>query len=446
MNRDERLTATLVEVLARPVADADRRRAALHVLDWIGCAAAGALTPPGRALAALAQTFAPGPCRAFGGLSLGSRDAALVNGAVGNVLEMDDLHRAAILHAGPVVIPAAMAVAVEVGASGEATLDAIVRGYEAMIRIGRSVGPAHYRHFHNTATCGVFGAAAAVGSLLALDAPRMLDALGNAGTQAAGLWQCRLEDTMSKQLHNGRAAVSGMLAAQLALYGFTGAHAILEGPLGFFAGMCPDARVDALLAGAEGPWLIHETSFKPWPACRHAHPAIDAALALRDRVDPGRVAGIEVESYRDAIGMCDNASPRTPVQAKFSLQHAVAVALARGRPTLADFEPAAFDAPELVALRGKVALRESGRFTANYPAHFGACVRIACDDGTRVAHAVDDALGDPEFPLAPDAVAAKARMLLASAGYRDDEIDAIAAAAHALPAAPDATGPMYLLH
>ena len=79
-------------------------------------------------------------------------------------------------------------------------------------------------------------------------ASHWLDALGNAGTQAAGLWQCRLEDTMSKQLHNGRAAQSGMLAAQLARHGFTGAHQILEGPLGFWAGLCADARPDDLLA------------------------------------------------------------------------------------------------------------------------------------------------------------------------------------------------------
>jgi 2-methylcitrate dehydratase PrpD len=428
-------TAGLLALLARPVAQADRVRAALHVLDWLGCAAAGAATPPGRAMIAFGRTLPAGACRAFGGLALTGRDAALVNGSLGNVLEMDDLDRSALLHPGPVVVPVALAAAAETGASGAAALDAIVRGYEAMIRVGRSVGAAHYRQFHNTATCGVFGAAAAAGSLLGLDPAHMADAFGNAGTQASGLWQCRLEDCMSKQLHNGRAAQSGLLAAQLARHGFTGAHAILEGPLGFFAGFCPDARPECLLEDPDGPWLIHRTSLKPWPACRHAHPLIDAALAIRSRVDPARIARIAIEGYRDAIGICDNPSPRTPVEAKFSLQHAVAVALARGAPTLADFDAPAAAAPELAALRVRVALRESAELSARYPAHFGAAIRVEISDGTVIAHSVADALGDPENPLAADAVAAKARMLLAAGGFAPGAIDAAVGAAHALPGA-----------
>ena len=179
------LSRGLIGLLGRQIGPADRRRAALHLLDWIGCAAAGALTPPGIAMLAFAGTMPSGRCRSFGGMLLAGRDAALVNGALGNVLEMDDLHRTALLHPGPVVVPAALAVAEETGASAHALLDAVVRGYEAMIRVGRSVGPAHYRHFHNTATCGVFGSAAATGSLLGLDEDRLVDALGNAGTRRA---------------------------------------------------------------------------------------------------------------------------------------------------------------------------------------------------------------------------------------------------------------------
>src|SRR5687768_8252824 len=189
------LTRRLARLLRRPITEADRHRAALHVLDWVGCAAAGAKTPPGLAMISYGRSLPSGPCRSVGGLLLTSRDAALVNGSVGNVLEMDDFYRTALVHPGPVVVPAALAVAQEIGATGDAVLDAVVRGFEAMIRIGRSVGPTHYKHFHNTATCGVFGSAAAAGSLLGLDERQMVDALGNAGTQASGLWQCRLEDT-----------------------------------------------------------------------------------------------------------------------------------------------------------------------------------------------------------------------------------------------------------
>src|SRR5690606_12549585 len=127
---------------------------------------------------------------------------------------------------------------------------------------------AHYHYFHNTSTCGVFGATVVAGSLLGLSSEQFLHALGHAGTQSSGLWQCRLENAQSKQLHTGRAAQAGILAAQLAQHGLTGATRILEGELGFFHALCPDGDPDRLLADATDPWRIHGTSFKPWPACR----------------------------------------------------------------------------------------------------------------------------------------------------------------------------------
>jgi len=426
------LTRGLVEILNRPITAADRKRAAMHLLDWVGCAVAGATTRPGVAMIAYGKTMPSGCCRTVGGMSLTARDAALINGSFGNVLEMDDLYRTALVHPGPVVVPAALALAEEIGVSASALLDAIVCGFEAMIRIGRSVGPTHYRYFHNTATCGVFGSAAAAASVLGLNEARTVDALGNAGTQASGLWQCRLEDTMSKQLHNGRAAQSGLVAAQLATHGFTGAKLILEGPLGFYKGMCPDGRPEKLLQDADAPWLIHGVSFKPWPACRHTHPTIDAVLALRDKVAPQDVQKIVVSTYRDAVAICDNVTPRTPVEAKFSLQHASAVVLMRGLPTLTDFDTETAADPAVAALRAKVELREDASFTQPYPAHFGASVRVERRNGSAVSHDIPDALGDPENPLSTEQICSKARMLLASANYSSAEADSVIAAALAL--------------
>ena len=153
-------TADWVRWMARPVGRAERERAALHVLDWMACASAGSRTEPGLAMGRFARTLAPGPCATFAGPGLSEGDAALVNGSLGNVLEMDDFYRTAIVHPGPVLVPAALAMAQASGATGPQMLDALVKGFDIMIRLGRSVGPAHYRYFHNTATCGVFGAAA----------------------------------------------------------------------------------------------------------------------------------------------------------------------------------------------------------------------------------------------------------------------------------------------
>ena len=255
------------------------------------------------------------------------------------------------------------------GADAGRLLDAIVRGYEAVIRVGRSFGPGHYRHWHNTSTGGPFGAAAAAASLLRLDRRQTVWALGNAGTQATGPWQCRLEGSMAKQLHTARAATAGLAAADLAAFGFDGPVAILEGPLGFYAATCPDPDPGAVLADPESGWLIHETSFKPWPACRHAHPTIDAALKLHGQVRPDAIEAVVARSYRDAVAVCDAPSPTTVLQGKFSLQHCAAAVLADGRPTLATFEPASLARDDLARLRGRVRLEVAEPYAGAYPCH-----------------------------------------------------------------------------
>lgn len=427
---DASLTEGLVALLARPIAEADRRRTALHLVDWIGCAAAGAASEPGAVFRDHAARLPWGPARVVLGSRSTARGAALVNGAFGNVLEMDDVHREAILHPGPVVIPAALALAAERDAPGPDLLDAILRGYEAMIRIGRAMGGGHYARFHPTATMGPFGAAAACGSLLGLDAERMAWALGNAGTQSGGVWQCRHEPVMTKQWHTARAASSGLEAAQLAALGLTGPRRILEGPQGLFAAMAPDARPQRVLDGADDPWMVHATSFKPWPACRHAHAAVDAALVLRERIAGRPIASVLVAAYADAISFCNRATPRSTIEAKFSLQHAVAVALLEGRPSLADFEPPALARPDLTALRNRVGVAEDADYTRAYPLHFGSSVAVTLEDGTTLREAVPDALGDPENPLDEAAILAKAAMLMQSVGIAQPE--AVIAAALAL--------------
>jgi 2-methylcitrate dehydratase PrpD len=430
------LTERLVALLRRPVDAEARARAALHLLDWTGCATAGAA----RAEAApfRARAVPNGPARVLFAADAPPSDAAFANGAFGNILEMDDVHRGAILHPGPVVWPAALAAAQAMGASPQALLDAGVRGYEAMIRLGRAVGPAHYARFHNTATAGPFGSAAAVADLVRLGDDAFADALGNALSTSGGLWQCRHEAALTKQWHTAQAARSGLDAALLAAHGLTGARRILEGPQGFLAGLCPDGTPSLLLDRPDAPWLIHETSFKPWPACRHCHPAIDAVLAL-DAARGGRdIRGLEIATYQDAVLFCDRAEPRTEAQAKFSLQHAVAVALQDGPPTLGAFTEAATQRPDLAALRARVSLRADARFSGRYPLHFGASATLVLADGAVLTAEMPDALGDPENPLTSAQVADKAMALFASAGLDDSQAAALRDAALALPHATDA--------
>jgi len=423
------LTVELARHVLRPVSQDMLDRATLHVLDWIGCAAVGAATPTAQAIrtgTGLLQMDDPW-------------QPLLHDGAVGNILEMDDIHRAALVHPGPVVIPAAFFTARRLKRSGRAFLEAVVRGYEAMIRLGEAVGPAHYRYWHPTATCGSVGAATAAFSLLqspdgtvaagpavpagpaGARATTLAHALGLALTRSAGLWQVRLESNMAKAWHNAHAAQTGVQAAMLACGGVTAPTRMLEGEKGFFAALCPDARPEALLADPDGPWKIVETSFKPWPSCRHTHPAIDAALQLRGHITD--IRQVRIRTYSDAVDFCDNPAPQDEQQARFSLQHAVAVALLHGEPAFAHFSPASLADGDIVALRRKVDVFASSDVSARYPAHFGADLEIESADGKMLRHATLDAQGDPERPLAATAIERKARDCMAQAGWTAEAID-----------------------
>jgi 2-methylcitrate dehydratase PrpD len=222
----------------------------------------------------------------------------------------------------------------------------------------------------------------------------------------------RHEPVMAKQWHLAHAMATGIAAARQARNGVTGPRFILEGPQGLLTATCDKPRP----LDVSGAWKIEAVSFKPWGACRHAHPAIDAALELRNRrLLMGRIT---VSTYRDALVFCNRLNPASVIEAKFSLQHAVAIVLKRGTPRLSDFEPAAID--ELAGLRQWVTVEESTEMTAAYPAHFGA--RVASEAGEVTLH---DTLGDPERPLSEAGIVGKARELMEWGGLASSAVDDI---------------------
>ncbi|HUG14367.1 MAG TPA: MmgE/PrpD family protein, partial [Thermomicrobiales bacterium] len=195
------------------------------LLDLCGSALRGSMEPPAAmARAACDRLMAGSGARRFpDAASASPAGAAFVNGLSSHIVELDDLHNPSTFHPGAPIIPAVLAAAEETGASGKELLRAIVLGYEVGIRLAETVNPSHYTYWHPTGTCGAFGAAAGAGAVLRLDAGRLAQALGSAGTQSAGLWAFLSEGAMSKHLHAGRAAENGLLSAYLAREGFTGA-------------------------------------------------------------------------------------------------------------------------------------------------------------------------------------------------------------------------------
>jgi 2-methylcitrate dehydratase PrpD len=430
------LTQTLAELLVRPVDEDTRRLASLHLLDWLASSFAATTTDEGRALASYVATRPSGRSSA---LTVGNREpwsAALLNGGLSIALESDATHREARLHPGTVTIAAALSSAEHRSSTGTELLDAIVRGYEAMIRLGEAVGPRHYEHWHTTSTCGPFGSAAAAISLTGSSEPPTRDlytaALGNAGSLLSGLWQTREERTPTKLLHAGHAAMTGMMASDLALAGMAGPREILEGVHGFFVAACPDPDRSAIGRPGTTPWKISTTSLKPWPGCRHVHPAISAALALRDRLgsfDPSTVEKIELNTYRDALVFADRPQPGSRAEAMFSLQHAVATALVAGAPRLENFDPLYAARADIAALRAKVAVAHTDIFDQRYPRAWGASLEVFFCDGRREVVVKEHALGDPEDPLETRHVEAKALGLFSAAriavNHADDLVDCV---------------------
>lgn len=402
------LTRELARLIAaKPIGQADREAAALFVLDLVANALAGRNSEPGRVLLKWAQ-----------GRPLDAGRRAFLSGALSHILETDDLHRLSVVHPGCVVIPASLALGYDLDVQGHEFLASVLWGFEAACRVGMAVGPAHYRIWHNTATCGPFGSAMGCARLLGLTIDQTVDALGNAGTQSAGLWQFLETGSMSKHLHAGRGAEAGLIAATLAQQGFTGPPAILEGEKGFFRAMCADGDPAAVLRDRDASWQLLTTSIKPWPSCRHTHPAIDAALGLSREIRLDEIANVRVETYAAACDVCDRPSPQSVYEAKFSLQHCVAAALSGA----VDFD--AFEAParaRLAPCASRVDAAVGEKFVAAYPRAWGSAVVVTLHDGRTLRSERAHAKGDPEAALSREELIAKARMLLGHGGVQAPE-------------------------
>lgn len=410
------LTSSLVGIIrSKPVAQDDLDRAALFVLDTLSCALGALKTEPARILNAVAPPATSDLAR-----------RAFYLGGLCHIIEMDDLHRDSVTHPGCVVIPAAWALAEERNLSGHKFLKAVLAGYEASCRVGMAVGKAHYRVWHNTATCGPFGSAYAAAEILGLSEEETVWALGNAGTQSSGLWQFLESGAMSKHLHTARAAESGVLAALLAKEGFTGPDRILEGDKGFFAGLCPDPVPEAVTASPEGPWELTRTSIKPWPCCRHTHPAIDAAIGLHHELGGAGLRKVTVGAYKAALDVCDRPLPQYPYSAKFSLQHCVAIALADGAVVQTSFDAEA--RRRIAGERAKVEVQLAPEIDAAYPKAWGAQISVETDSGDKVRAVRRQAKGDPENPVGAEELSGKARGLLAEGGIADAEAERLIAA------------------
>ncbi|RKQ35788.1 MmgE/PrpD family protein [Oceanobacillus halophilus] len=374
----------------------------LCILDYFGSAIAGSTKAPVKMVHDFAVEMGGEPqATLVTGGKTSVAQAALVNGAASHIVELDDIHKASIIHAATVVVPAALAVAEWKKLSGKDLITAVVIGYEVCYRIGEAVTPSHYYYWHNTATCGTFGAAAAVSKLLELHEEQIVHALGSAGTQAAGLWEFIEDGAMSKQLHPGKAAMNGVISGLLAQKGFTGASEILEGDRGFFRAMSESFDESKVTNNLGKEFKIMENGFKIHASCRHTHHAMDLMIDLRNESDLSLdlVESIKVKTYQVALNITDNDSPETEYASKFSLQYCTALALVKGEGGLDVFNQENLWNEDVRNMMGKVEVEVDPDIDDNYPEKWGVKVEVSLSNGEKITKQTDYPKGDTENPV-----------------------------------------------
>ncbi len=410
-----------------PAATVDMARRLL--LDGIGCLLVGGTGEHGTNATAVVRRMGGSPqATLITDLKPASvRDAAFVNGICLYSVGLNDVHKPAGAHSGGCIIPAALAVGEWQRSSGADLLAAMTAGYEITGRIGRAVRPSHReRGFHPTGTCGTFGAAVTAGRLLGLAAQDMASAMGIAGSQAAGLYECHHDGTSTMIFHAGRAAQNGVEAALLTQAGFTGPATVIEGSKGFFCAMSDKFDSAAAMADFGGRFEIDCTSFRPYFGCNSTIAASGAAARIVQamKFEPEQVASIKAYCHPVvAQDNCDN-DPHTQLAARLSLPFNVALVMVNRDVLSTDLDGKTVADPRIRGMLPKISLIAD----ANMP-RYGCRLVVRTLDGSEVQEAIAEPRGSDQQPLLWNDVVEKFSRLVGALGHAKDRqrvVDAVA--------------------
>ena len=363
------------------------------IIDLVAVTVSGAATATSNRLRrAVEISDGDGRCTVIGTpFRASAKDAALANGTSAHAEDFDDFNEAFGGHPTVAVLPALLVLAEARGKSGADVIRAYVAGVEAESRLADAVHFHHYeKGWHPTSTLGVFGAAAGAADLLDLPAKETATALSIAASLASGIKSNFGADT--KPLHAGHCNQSGLMAALLAEQGFTAGDSTLEGPQGFFEvyNGAGNYEVERLLTDwFDVPKIIDPgVSIKQFPCCGSTHAAIYAAFELHNAgcPAPSDIERVQVQMHPRRLPHTDTPNPRTPLDAKFSVQYVTARALATGRIGSADFAPGAYDQGEIAALTQRVSAGPSEVYAARSDRGFAAQVTVIDKQGHSVTH------------------------------------------------------------
>jgi 2-methylcitrate dehydratase PrpD len=366
--------------------------------NWLACALGSAGDPSVDAVLRVASALSGKAQASIVGRQerLDVANAALVNGVAANALDYDDMHVPTLIHPTGAVVAAALALGEQRRVSGAVLDAAIAIGIEVECRLGLALFPQHYdRGWHITATLGTFGAAAAGSVVLGLDSARTAHALGIAATQAGGL-RAMLANPC-KSFNIGKAASAGVLAALLAETGFDSEPAALEAQFGLFDVFGWPEDPAAITRDLGTRYLVQDISLKPYPCGVVIHPVIDACLELAGApaFAPAQIRSIKITVHPRTLELAGRQHPESAIASRFSFFHAAALALTRRSASLAVFDAADVNDPELVALRQCMVAVPDPKLLPRQ-----ARVAIMFADGSGVQGTVDHPTGSPLRPLA----------------------------------------------
>jgi 2-methylcitrate dehydratase PrpD len=407
-------------------------KAQLCMLDTLGCCVFGASLPPLEKLAALAAAEGCAPRASVFGLPLRTSPslAALLNGTSAHAFQLDEIHLESTLHPGSLALPAAFALAeADRTVSGRDLITAMVAGYEVGIRIGLAAKGGMFKTgFHNQGTTGVFVAAAAAAHILRLDAHQTQHAFGIAGSQAAGLMAVQ-DGAMTKSFHSGRAAQSGVYAAQLARLGYTGIPDVLEADYGaFFSSFVDEWSKPALTDGLGSQWNILRVGFKPASASNGSITAMTAIdQIMRDHgLDATDIEQMTAFVSHNTLHHCGWPYEADRIQsvlsAQMNLRYGVAVMAMERKNGVAQFHESKIRDPEILKFIDRIAVELEPEFDGDNGRYRVACrLVVRLRDGTEYETTVLYRKGSPEDPMTSEQLMEKFRALTKGIASRQSE-------------------------
>jgi 2-methylcitrate dehydratase PrpD len=352
--------------------------------------------------------------------------AALVNGINSHVAELDDGSRYGAIHLGSPIFSALLPIAEKENTNADIFMKAVVLAYETAILLSTAIQPSHYsKGFHPTATCGAIGAAIGVATMLGFDKKQFKDTFSAAAVSSFGSLKV-IEDTSELKPYNtGKAAVNGIMAAIIASSNFSGPLDVLSGDAGFLSIMAKDYDFSDSFNYLTP--LINRVYFKPYAACRHAHPSIEAALKIINinKVDIKDIKKIVIRTYKGVIGKHDTKNITSPYAAKMSIPFSVSLALLKERVGIDDFSVENINNSDIKALANKVFIEADEELSLLVPNKRVAILEIELNNDLILTERVDYPKGEPENSMTNEEIEEKFSELLAFSGKSQKETNEI---------------------